>query len=120
MSFTGTWCIVSSPDVHDQYLHTEGEPYINLRQTGDRVEGEYHIGLQRGHIEGRLQGENQLFFHYWGTEKVKQAGGAGRAIIEDDRLTFTLIHPKGDEFTFECERDLSPTKTRTPSADVLE
>ena len=104
MSFTGTWHVVSSPDLHDEYLRTEVEPYIKLRQTGNRVEGEYGIGFQTGHIEGRLQSENQLFFNYSSTGKVKQAGGAGKATVEGDRLTFTLIHPKGDEFTFECKR----------------
>jgi hypothetical protein len=102
MSFTGTWHVISSPDLDDQYLRAEVEPYIKLRQTGDRVEGEYHIGLQPGQIEGRLEGENQIVFYYTSASKVKQSGGAGRATLEGNRLTFVLIHPKGDEFTFEC------------------
>ena len=48
MNFTGTWTIVESPDFDDEYLRMEAAPYVTLRQSGDRVRGEYHIGLRSG------------------------------------------------------------------------
>jgi hypothetical protein len=100
---------VSSPDFDDDYLRMEVEPYVKLRQAGDRVDGEYHIGLQTGEIDGRLQGENQLLFSFEGSDEMEQVSGAGRATIEGNRLTFTLMYHRGDDFTFECEREGSST-----------
>ena len=70
MSFDGTWIVVSSPDFDDDYLHEEGEPYVRLQQRGSRVEGEYHIGLQSGGIDGRLQGENRIRFSFEGMDEM--------------------------------------------------
>jgi hypothetical protein len=105
MSFTGTWCVVSSADFDDDYLRMEVEPYVKLRQVGDRVDGEYHIGLQTGQIDGRLQGENQIIFSFEGSDEMDQVSGAGTATVEGDRLTFALMYHMGDNFTFECERE---------------
>ena len=48
MDFTGTRAVVSSPDFDYDYLSMGVEPYVTLRQTGDRVEGEYQVGFQTG------------------------------------------------------------------------
>jgi len=105
MSFTGTWYVVSSPDFDDDYLREEVEPYVKLKQVGDRVDGEYHIGLQMGSIDGRLQGKNQILFSFEGSDEMDEVSGAGTATVEGDRLTFTLMYHGGDEFIFECERE---------------
>ena len=46
MNFTGIWDVVSSPDFDDDYLRMEVDPYVKLYRVSDRVEGEYHLGLQ--------------------------------------------------------------------------
>lgn len=104
MSFAGTWHVVSSPELHDEYLRTEVEPHIKLRQAGDHVHGEYHLGLQKGHLDGRLQGEHQILFSFRETDAMRQVSGTGTATLEGDRLVLTLMHPKGDDITLVCER----------------
>jgi len=104
LDFTGTWQVVSSPDFDYDYLCMETTPYIKLRQAGDRIDGEYHIGLQTGIIDGRLQSENQMIFSFDGMDEMDPVSGAGVAVIEGDRLTFTLMYHLGDDFTFECQR----------------
>jgi hypothetical protein len=104
MSFTSTWNVVSSPDFDDDYLCMEVEPYVQLKQSGNRVDGEYHVGLQRGIIEGRLQDENCMVFSFEGMDELDPVNGAGTATVDGDRLTFTLMYHMGDDFTFECER----------------
>jgi len=104
MNFTGTWNVVSSDDFDDDYLEEEGEPYVKLRQEGDRVDGEYQIGLQSGEIDGRLQGEAQVFFSFEGMDEMDEVHGAGTITLEDGELTFTLMYHQGDDFTFECEQ----------------
>jgi hypothetical protein len=39
--FTGTWQVVSSPDFDEGYLRMEVDPYVMLKQSGERVEGKY-------------------------------------------------------------------------------
>jgi hypothetical protein len=50
------WNVVSSPNFDDDYLWMEGQPYVKLEHKGDRVEGEYQLGLQSGNIDRRLKG----------------------------------------------------------------
>jgi hypothetical protein len=62
VSFTGTWRVVSSPDFDDDTLRMEVEPYIEIHQSGNRVTGEYHVGLQSGTLSGRLRGSDENIF----------------------------------------------------------
>ena len=103
MNFTGTWDVVSSPDFDDDYLHMEVAPYVKLRQEGDRVEGEYHLGLQTGGVDGRLEGDDRIVFSFEGMDEMDPVNGAGTAMLKDDRLIFKLMYHYGDEYTFECE-----------------
>lgn len=104
MSFTGTWHVVSSPDFDEDYLRMEVEPYLTLRQSGERVEGRYQVGLQTGDLDGRLEGENFIFFSFEGMDEMDEVNGAGTATLNGDQLTFELRYHRGDEYTFECER----------------
>ncbi len=63
LMFSGTWRVVASPDLDDEYLRLqpEGEPHVKLRQRGRYVQGEYQIGLLSGEIDGRLHGDQVLF-----------------------------------------------------------
>ena len=45
MSVIGTWMIQSSPDFDDSYLHLERPAFVTLRREGDRIAGEYQVGL---------------------------------------------------------------------------
>ncbi len=104
MSFTGEWDVVASPDFGDDYLRMEVEPYIRLEQQGKQVTGEYHVGLQQGDIDGRLQDDAHAVFSFEGMDEMDEVSGAGTITLNGDRLTFTLLYHQGDDFTFECER----------------
>ncbi len=104
MSFTGVWDVVASPDFDDDYLRMEVEPYIRLEQQGKQVTGEYHVGLQQGDIDGRLQDDTHVVFSFEGMDEMEEVSGAGTITLNGDRLTFTLMYHDGDDFTFECER----------------
>ena len=117
MSFDGMWIVVSSPDFDDDYLQEEGEPYVQLKQKGDRVEGVYHIGLQSGGIDGRLQGENQMRFSFEGMDEMDEVNGSGIATVDGDRLTFVLEYHMGDAWTYECERAATEQKGRRKGGD---
>ncbi len=104
MDFTGTWNVVSSPDFDDDYLHMEVSPYVSLRQKGNRVDGEYHLGLQSGDIDGRLDGDHRIVFSFEGMDEMDPVDGAGTAVLKGDHLTFRLMYHDGDDYTFECER----------------
>lgn len=100
MPFTGTWVVVESPDFDDEYMRMETKPYVTLRQSGDRVSGEYHIGLQSGDIDGRMQTPNQIAFSFGGMDEMDEVHGRGTAKLEEGRLAFTLHYHMGDTFTF--------------------
>ncbi|MBI3971222.1 MAG: hypothetical protein HY332_08025 [Chloroflexi bacterium] len=104
MSFTGAWRVVSSPDFDDDYLSSEGPLYVRLRQDGNRVEGEYQIGIMAGDIDGRLESENRVTFSFEGMDELDEVNGAGTATLEGDRLIFKLMYHQGDDYTFECTR----------------
>jgi hypothetical protein len=95
---------VSSPDFDDEYLHMETRAHVTLRQAGNSVDGKYHIGLQTGTLDGRLQDEGHMIFSFEGMDELEPVNGAGTAAVEGDRLTFTLMHHLGDMFSFECTR----------------
>ena len=104
MDFTGTWDVVSSPDFDDDYLTMEVAPYVRLRQEGNRVEGEYQLGLQAGDLDGRLEGNDRIRFTFEGMDEMDEVHGAGTATVKDGLITFTLMYHMGDDFTFECKR----------------
>ena len=104
MSFTGVWDIASSPDFDDEYLHEEVAPYLRLKQAGKRVSGNYHMGLQQGSIDGRLQSDKLVFFSFEGMDEHHEVNGAGTLTLHGDHLRFVLMYHQGDDFTFDCER----------------
>jgi len=103
--FAGTWRVVSSPDLDDDYfqLQSEGEPHVRFRTRGNRIEGSYEIGLLTGEIDGRLQG-GQLIFSFAGMDEMDEVSGSGIAVVTGGRLALTLMYHLGDDYTFECER----------------
>jgi hypothetical protein len=104
MDLTGTWDVVSSPDFDDDYLHTEVEPYVKLYRVGNRIEGEYHLGLQYGDLDGQMKGDNRAVFRFEGMDEMDPVDGTATAKLGGDRLIFVLSYGPGDEYTFECER----------------
>ena len=97
MSFSGLWEIVSSSDFDDKYLHEEVAPYLTLKQAGKRVTGNYHVGLQQGSIDGRLQSVEQVFFSFegMGSWDLLQRGGAAPALTLSG-LPSAVIWEQGD------------------------
>jgi hypothetical protein len=104
MSVTGTWAIHSSPDFDDSYLHMEQPAYVTLRQEGDRIGGDFHVGLQSGTIDGRERADGSVVFSFEGMDEMDAVSGAGTATVEKDNLTFTLMYHQGDDYTFEATR----------------
>jgi len=104
MDLTGTWDVVSSPDFDDDYLHMEVEPYVKLYRVGNRIEGEYHLGLQYGDLDGQMKGDDRAMFRFEGMDEMDPVDGTATATLEGDRLIFVLSYGTGDEYTFECER----------------
>ncbi|NJO81742.1 MAG: hypothetical protein HC828_02530 [Blastochloris sp.] len=104
MSVIGKWQIVSSPDFDDDYLRMEVEPYVELAQTGNRVSGSYHVGLQQGEIDGRIEGEGRVGFSFAGMDEMDEMHGRGELRVEGAQAHFVLEYHQGDSFTFICER----------------
>lgn len=103
MSLFGRWRIVSSPDFDDEYLWMEVEPYVELRQEGNRVSGEYQAGLQQGDLDGRLEGEDRVAFSFEGMDEMDAVHGRGTLQVEGAQARFILEYYQGDTFTFICE-----------------
>ena len=78
--------------------------YVKLCQNGDRVTGEYHLGLQSGDVDGRLGDEDRVVFSFEGMDEMDMVNGTGTIALQGDRLIFKLMYHGGDDFTFECER----------------
>jgi hypothetical protein len=104
MRMIGTWDIVSSPDFDEAYLTEEGPPYIQLRGEGDRIGGEYRLGLQNGTLDGRPQRDGSILFSFDGMDEMEEVYGAATATLHDDHLVFTLMYHRGDDYTFEATR----------------
>jgi hypothetical protein len=104
MRMIGTWEIVSSADFDDEYLNEQGPPYVQLQKDGDRIVGEYHLGLQNGSVDGRPQPDDSILLSFEGMDEMTEVHGAGTARVEDDRLVFTLMYHKGDNYTYEGMR----------------
>lgn len=104
MSVTGSWAIQSSPDFDDSYLHMERPAFVTLRREGDRIAGEYQVGLQSGTLDGRMRPDGSVFFSFEGMDEMDEVSGAGTATVTGDQLTFTLMYHQGDDYTFEATR----------------
>lgn len=100
-NLTGTWNVVSSPDFDDDYLYMEVTPYVTLRQEGAHVSGEFHVGLIRGSLSGRPDGD-RILFSFEATDEMDPVNGAGTIGLQGERLMLNLRFHFGDEFTFEC------------------
>lgn len=96
--------IVSSPDFDDDYLRMEVEPYVELAQSGNRVSGIYHVGLQQGDIDGHLEGEGRVGFSFEGMDELDEVHGRGELRTEGARARFVLAYHQGDTFTFIYQR----------------
>ena len=104
MKLTGIWDVVSSPDFDDDYLRMEVAPYVKIYQMGNRVEGEYHLGLQSGDLNGRPEGDDRAVFRFRGMDETDPVDGTATVTLEGDRLIFVLSYGPGDEYSFVCER----------------
>ncbi len=104
IELTGVWDVVSSPDFDDDYLRMEVDPYVKLYRVGNRIEGEYHLGLQSGDLDGLPKGDDHAVFRFEGMDEMDPVDGTATATLEGDRLIFVLSYGPGDEYTFECER----------------
>lgn len=102
--FTGTWEVVSSPDFDAEYLAMEVAPSVRLRQAGNAVVGDYQVGLQTGHLDGRPEGADRNMFSFEGMDELDIVSGVGTLTLKGDRLIFTLMYHDGDDYTFECAR----------------
>jgi hypothetical protein len=100
----GIWRIVSSPDFDDEYLNALEPASVRLEQAGDRLAGDYHVGYQKGTLDGRPQLDGSLLFSFEGMDDTDQVHGAGIARVQDDRLLFTLMYHQGDDYTLEGRR----------------
>lgn len=96
--------IISSPDFDDDYLHMEVAPYVKLHEKGSRIKGEYHLGLQSGDLDGRLEGDNRAVFSFEGMDELDPVDGRGTIVLDDDCLILKLMYHDGDDYTFEGER----------------
>jgi hypothetical protein len=105
MSVIGSWAIRSSPDFDESYLHMERPAYVTFRPDGDRIAGDFQVGLQVGAIDGRENRDGSVRFTFEGTDEMDAVSGAGAATVEGDRLTLTLMYHDGDDYTFEATRD---------------
>ena len=104
MDVTGVWDVLSSPDFGDDYLRIEVDPYVKIYRLGKHSEGEYHLGLQSGDLEGQPEGESRAVFRFEGMDEMDPVDGNATATLESDRLIFVLSYGPGDEYTFECEQ----------------
>jgi hypothetical protein len=108
MNITGTWAIQSSPDFDSSYLHMERPAYVTLRREGDRIAGEYQVGLQAGTLDGRERPDGSVLFSFEGMDEMDEVSGAGTATVEGDQLTLTLMYHQGDDYTFVARRRARP------------
>jgi hypothetical protein len=112
--FIGHWSIVSSPDFDDDYLHMEVKPYLELHESEGRLMGEYHVGLQQGGIDGRMQSDGSLILAFEGNDEMDAVNGAGTLKFDaDGRLVFTLMYAHGDDFAFMCEKTSAARRKKT-------
>ena len=116
MNLTGTWAVVESPDFDDEYLRMETEPYVKFRSIDGYPEGEYHIGLQKGHLSSEWEEPDRMIFTFDGRDEMDPVHGRAMARRVGDRLVFVLKYYRGDKFTFYCERKPRLKRSRTRRA----
>ena len=104
LSNYGTWMIQSSPDFDASYLHLERPAFVSLRREGDRIAGEYQVGLQSDTLDGRERPDGSVLFSFDGIDEMDDVSGTGTATLQGDRLTLTLMYHQGDDYTFEATR----------------
>lgn len=100
---SGTWNVLSSPDLDDDYLSMETTPYLRLEQSGLEISGEFQVGLIRGSISGRSEGRLVLF-SFEGTDELDPVHGAGIIVLHEETMLLRLMFHEGDAFTFVCSR----------------
>src|SRR5215207_9985790 len=93
-SFTGTWEVVSSPDFDEGYLRTDVAPYVILKQSGDRVEGKYQVGLQTGTLDGWLESENLMLFSFEGMDELTSVQNSKTSEGFTFRALMTEVGPR--------------------------
>jgi hypothetical protein len=71
---------------------------------GNRVSGSYHVGLQQGGIDSRLEGEGRVGFSFAGMDEMDEVHGRGEFQIEGAQVHFVLAYYQGGTFTSICER----------------
>jgi len=59
----------------------EVEPYVELHQHRDRVSGTYHVGLQQGEIDGRIEGTDRIVFSFEGMDEMEEVHGRGTLLM---------------------------------------
>jgi hypothetical protein len=89
MEVDGTWRVVSSPDMVDDYLGVRD--HVTLRQNGKFVKGEFEIGAQYGTINGAVYDEF-MDFDFEGEDEMEPMFGEGEATLEGGLLVFELWH----------------------------
>ncbi|MBA2691079.1 MAG: hypothetical protein H0U65_01115 [Rubrobacter sp.] len=98
MDFSGTYAVVSSPDM---YFAAGGRRRITLRQEGKYIKGHFDFDAQYGEINGNVHSDF-IEFDFHGNDEMEEAFGEGEAAFEGDTLVFVLRYYRGDEFTFHC------------------
>ena len=82
----------------------ERPAFVTLRREGDRIAGEYQVGLQSGTLDGRERPDGSVHFSFEGIDEMDDVSGAGTASLQGDRLTLTLMYHEDDDYTFEATR----------------
>jgi len=64
----------------------------------------FHVGLQQGESDGRIEGERRVGSGFAGMDEMDEVHGRGELRIEGAQAHFVLAYHQGDMFTFICER----------------
>ena len=61
------------------------------------MSGEYHVGLQKGSIDGRFEGDNRVVFSFEGADEMDEVHGRGELRLIGAQLHFVLQYHAGDD-----------------------
>jgi hypothetical protein len=108
VSLTGRWR-VTMPEFDDAYLSLVSEPYVNLKQKGNDITGNYQFGAQTGVIDGVINTlgavNEQFLFSFEGQDELDPVNGAGIAILAvEDILEGCMAYSYGDRYDFKWMR----------------
>ena len=78
----------------------EMEPHVELTQSGS-----YHIGLQQGDIDGRIEGEGRDGFSFEDMDEYDAMHGHGKLKSEGAKARFVLAYHQGDRLPSPANRD---------------